>query len=214
MRAMSTTFVSSVALILSLSACSVAKNDDNRASRFAQSPFATTYIDKPSVVRVGSVVVLDSEWSENAQACREHFDVTKKLDQVFRAESRVNIVPSSAEDLSPRNASAAISTSGADGAIGVNLVRCTERLGSSFGASEPAQLGFLINLYDRNGKVIWTGTFSMKDQAIFDNLFTAGEKLKVGTGWVTATQILDHGLTLAAREFENQRTGLFLNSAY
>lgn len=196
--------------LIGLTACSNTKEYSAGKSRFSQSPFATTYVDKMSLVKVSSIVVLDASWSQEAVACREHFNVSKKIDQVFRTESRINIVEDSGAT-SASDIAGAIARNKADAALGLSLVRCVERLGSSFGATEAAQVGFLLNLYNPSGRVIWTGTFSMKDQAIFDNLFTAGEKLKVGTGWVTASQILEHGLTLAAREFENQRVGLYLN---
>jgi hypothetical protein len=196
--------------LLGLTSCSTGKENTAGSGRFAQSPFSTTYIDKMSLVKVSSIVVLDANWSQEAIACRAHFNVDKKVDQAFRTESRINIIEDSG-DLSLNKVSEAVARNKADAALGISLVRCVERLGSSFGATEAAQVGFLLNLYNPAGKVIWTGTFSMKDQAIFDNLFTAGEKLKVGTGWVTASQILEHGLTLAAREFENQRVGLYLN---
>ena len=196
--------------LLGLTSCSTGRENSAGSSRFAQSPFSTTYIDKMSLVKVSSIVVLDANWSQEAIACREHFNVDKKVDQAFRTESRINIIEDSG-DLSLNKVSEAVARNKADAALGISLVRCVERLGSSFGATEAAQVGFLLNLYNPAVKVIWTGTFSMKDQAIFDNLFTAGEKLKVGTGWVTASQILEHGLTLAAREFENQRVGLYLN---
>jgi hypothetical protein len=196
--------------LIGLTSCSTGKEDAGRNNRFSQSPFSTTYIDKLSLVKVSSIVVLDAKWSQEASACRDHFNVDKKVDQAFRAESRINIIEDS-KDSSSSQINEVVARNKADAALGLSLVRCVERLGSSFGATEAAQVGFLLNLYNPSGKVIWTGTFSMKDQAIFDNLFTAGEKLKVGTGWVTASQIMDHGLTLAAREFENQRVGLYLN---
>jgi hypothetical protein len=162
---------------------------------------------------MGSVVVLAPELSTEAQDCRERFDIAKKIDEVFKTESRITLVSDGTVDKEPSEVVSAIATAGADGGMVLRLVRCSDRIGSSFGATEPAQVGFLINLYDRTGRTVWTGTFSMRDQAIFDNLLTAGEKLKIGTGWVTASQIFEHGLTLAAREFENQRTGLYLNGA-
>lgn len=211
MSSISTKLILSAAVCLSLSACSTGKGSEASSSRYVHTPFSTSFIDRASVVKMGSVVVLAPELTTEAQDCRERFDISKKIDQVFKTESRINLLSDGTGERSASEVISAISSTGADGAMGLRLVRCSDRIGSSFGATEPAQVGFLINLYDRSGRIVWTGTFSMKDQAIFDNLLTAGEKLKVGTGWVTASQLFEHGLTLAAREFENQRTGLYLN---
>jgi hypothetical protein len=198
-----------ICIVVAMSGCSNSNNSAAPHRKLTQSPFTTTFTDRESLLKVSSIVVLDTQWDREAQGCKDHFDPERKLDQVFRSESRLSVL-SNGQD-SGSDIRSAISANNADGGISLRLIRCVERIGSSFGVSEPAQVGFLMSLYDRSGRAIWTGAFSMKDQAIIDNLLTAGEKLKVGTGWVTASQIFEHGLTLAARELETQRTGFFLN---
>ncbi len=190
--------------------CSVERNGQARAT-LSQGPFATTFVEREALSKVSTVLVLPGEWTPESQACKSHFDADKELVTALQSESRTKVLEPAHSKYTAGNVKAAIADSGADAAVVVKLIRCEERIGSTYGATQPAQIGFLITAFDAAGKNIWTGAFSMKDQAIFDNLLTAREKLKVGAGWVTAGEILSHGMTLAAREFENERTRMFLS---
>lgn len=189
--------------------CSVERSGQARAT-LNQGPFATTFVEREAISKVTSLVVLAGEWAPEAQACKSHFNADKELVAALQSESRTKVFEPAHTKYTTSNIQAAIADSGADAAVTVKLVRCEERIGSTYGATQPAQIGFLITAFDATGKNIWTGAFSMKDQAIFDNLLTAREKLKVGAGWVTAGEILSHGMILAAREFESERTRMFL----
>ena len=193
-----------------LSSCTFQQNGSERPRSFSTKPFTTAHVEPQSLSHISSMVLAMPDWAPEAQNCQGRFDLEKAITSAFDSESATTVIDSAERIGTNTDVSRAIQGAKADAAILVKLIRCEELIGSKYGATQPAQVGFMISVIDKSGKDLWSGTFSMKDQAILDNLLTAREKLKVGTGWVTAEAILNHGLTLAAREFEKDRTRSFI----
>ncbi|MDZ4786020.1 MAG: hypothetical protein SGJ02_08085 [bacterium] len=181
----------SIIFILSFLGCSTQKG----GTRFRSTPFQTSFVDPEILNKISSLTVSNVQWAAGTESCLNREDLAHKTQAAFEGASTVKFVTLGNDN---------------DARLNINVVSCEERIGSSFGSDRPARVGFLISIVNKESKELWSGTFSMKDTAILENLLAAPEKLKVGAKWLTSEEIMIHGLTLAAKEFETQRSRMFL----
>ena len=105
---------------------------------------------------------------------------------------------------------------GADGVLFTELLEYVDRVGSSVGG-EPAAVAFRLSVVHVNeGKVVWQGTYSLRQEALTDNLLKIGDRLGkdgTGAGWSSGNTMLENGLVEALRDFRGRREQQFLVGA-
>jgi len=73
--------------------------------------------------------------------------------------------------------------------------RYRERVGTEFGATEPASVAFTLSLLSvSNGKVLWTRTFDETQQSLSSNLLNWWQFWEGGPRWFTAEQFTHLGV--------------------
>lgn len=106
-----------------------------------------------------------------------------------------------------------LSKAGADGVLYTELLEYVDRVGSSVGG-EPAAVAFRLNVVGvTEGKVVWQGTYSLRQEALTDNLLKIGDRLGkdgTGAGWSSGSAMLQNGLIEALRDFRSRREQQFL----
>lgn len=84
---------------------------------------------------------------------------------------------------------------GADGVLYGTVSRYRERVGTEFGAREPASVAFTLSLLSvSTGKVLWTRTFDETQQSLSSNLFNWWQFWRGGPRWFTAEQFTRLGV--------------------
>lgn len=187
-----------VLMLASLLTGCATRTQPGRVGPSGSSLFSTSFIDHEAIAKVSTVILAEPLWQPEAIACSNNFDLSSELKSIFASELAITVL-----DLKE---AARLK----EPTLYLTMLTCEERVGSSYGATTPARVGFTVNMFDAQNRQIWSGTFSLKDTAILENLILAREKLKIGSGWLTAGAILNHGLVLAARDFEGNRTKSFL----
>ena len=193
--------MSSFVLVLAAGCSSAGNRNMTAKSSFSNKPFQTSYVDPESIIKISSIKLDTPVWDAQAIECKDKLDVSKELNLAFSGAVNTKVLPSGKA-----------TTDSSTSVLKLRMINCQERIGSAYGVTQPAQVGFLVNVYDANGKEVWAGAYSLKDTAILENLLAAKEKLKIGAGWLSANDLLKHGLELAATEFENQRSRIFLGT--
>jgi hypothetical protein len=109
-----------------------------------------------------------------------------------------------------------VKKAGADGILYTELLEYVDRVGSSVGG-EPAAVAFRLTVVGvTEGKVVWQGTYSLRQEALTDNLLKIGERLGkdgTGAGWSTGSAMLQNGLIEALRDLRGRREQQFLAGA-
>ncbi|HVO24492.1 MAG TPA: hypothetical protein VMW56_12790 [Candidatus Margulisiibacteriota bacterium] len=83
----------------------------------------------------------------------------------------------------------------ADGVLYGTVSRYRERVGTEFGATEPASVAFTLSLLSvSNGKVLWTRTFDETQQSLSSNLLNWWQFWEGGPRWFTAEQFTHLGV--------------------
>jgi len=125
--------------------------------------------------------------------------ITAQIYQVLANSSRWRFVPdltasqalsklSAPADLAER-ARALGKAVGADAVIFGTVSRYVERVGSEYGAKEPAAVGFSLQLISvSDGKILWKGAFDQKQEALSSNLFNWWQFWKGGPRWFSAQE--------------------------
>jgi hypothetical protein len=106
-----------------------------------------------------------------------------------------------------------VAKAGADGVLNTELLEYVDRTGSSVGG-DPAAVAFRLSVVDvAEGKVVWQATYSLRQEALTDNLLKIGDRLGkdgTGAGWSTGSAMLQNGLIEALRDFRARREQQFL----
>ena len=125
--------------------------------------------------------------------------VTAEIYGVLSSSSRWRFVPDltvsqafthipSAGNLAAR-AQALGKAVGADAVLTGAVFRYRERIGSEFGARQPAAVGFTLPLISvASGKPLWSGTFDQAQQALSTNLFNWWQFWQGGPRWFSAPE--------------------------
>jgi hypothetical protein len=84
---------------------------------------------------------------------------------------------------------------GADGVMFGRVYRYQKRVGTEFGASEPASVAFEIGIVAvSSGEVLWTGSFDETQQALSSNLFNWWMFWSAGPRWFSASELAGLGV--------------------
>jgi len=84
---------------------------------------------------------------------------------------------------------------GADGVLYGTVSRYRERVGTEFGAREPASVAFTLSLVSvSTGKVLWTRTFDETQESLSSNLLNWWQFWRGGPRWFTAEEFTHLGV--------------------
>jgi hypothetical protein len=94
---------------------------------------------------------------------------------------------------------------GADGVLCGTVFRYRERIGTEYGARQPAAVGFTLQLISvSSGRVLWTGTFSQAQKPLSANLFNWWQFWRGGPRWFTAQEFARLGVQRLLDELARQ----------
>jgi hypothetical protein len=83
----------------------------------------------------------------------------------------------------------------ADAVIYGEVHRFRERIGTDYGASEPASVSFDLGIVDAvNGEVMWNGSFSETQQSLSANFLNWWMLWRAGPHWFTARELAGLGV--------------------
>jgi hypothetical protein len=82
------------------------------------------------------------------------------------------------------------------------ILRYVERQGTATGVRHPASVWFEIELRDRAGAVLWTGTYEETQAALSDDVGSFPRVWERGFRWVTAADLADYGARTLVRELQ------------
>lgn len=95
--------------------------------------------------------------------------------------------------------------SGAEGVFIAYIYSFRERVGTAYGAENPARVSFELNLVSvASGRIVWQAHFSEAQQTLNENVFQLGKFLKRKGRWVTAEQMAEGAVDDLMGAFENQ----------
>lgn len=84
---------------------------------------------------------------------------------------------------------------GSDAVLCGTVSRFVERVGSEYGAREPAQVGLTLQLVSvSSGRTLWTGTFDQKQEPLSSNLLNWWQFWRGGPRWFTAQEFARLGV--------------------
>lgn len=101
---------------------------------------------------------------------------------------------------------------GADAILITKLSDYSERSGSKLGSDSPARVAFEMSMYRvSDDKQIWQASYSFKDGALSENLFSIDKKTESGKslGFRSARDLLMEGFKTASRDFAHTRSAAF-----
>ncbi len=85
---------------------------------------------------------------------------------------------------------------GADAVLTGSVFKFRERVGSEYGARQPAAVGFTLQLISvPSGRLLWSGTFDQAQQSLSTNLFNWWQFWQGGPRWFTAAEFAGIGAT-------------------
>ena len=114
--------------------------------------------------------------------------VSARLAAAIQSETKLRIVAESESD-----------------AVLTGLVlRYVEREGSASGVRHPASVWFELELRDRAGAVLWTGTYEETQAALSDDVGSFPRVWERGFRWVTAADLADYGARTLVRELARE----------
>jgi hypothetical protein len=112
-------------------------------------------------------------------------------------------VPSEAADfatshlldaLKDQTALRVVDAAAADAALGGEIRRWSQREGGTTGVRRPASVWLVLELKDRDGRVIWNGTYEETQPPLSDDLGSLPRAWERGFRWVTAEELCEYGL--------------------
>jgi hypothetical protein len=110
--------------------------------------------------------------------------VTQRIVAAVASETQLKVVPTSESD-----------------AVLTGVVRrYSEREGSPSGVRRPAAVWFQLELRDRDGRVIWTGSYEETQPALSEDVASFPRAWERGFRWVTAADLADYGARTLIRE--------------
>jgi len=84
---------------------------------------------------------------------------------------------------------------GADGVIFGRVLRFKKRVGTDYGASEPASVSFELGLVAvSSGDVVWKGSFDQTQEPLTSNLFNWWMFWRAGPRWFSAAELAGLGV--------------------
>jgi len=84
---------------------------------------------------------------------------------------------------------------GADAVLCGTLSRFVERVGTEYGARQPAAVAFTLQLVSvSSGKTLWTDSFDQQQQPLSENLLNWWQFWRGGPKWFTATEFARIGI--------------------
>jgi len=83
---------------------------------------------------------------------------------------------------------------GADASLGGQIRRWSQREGSTTGVRRPASVWLVLELTDRDGRVIWNGTYEETQPPLSEDLLSLSRAWERGFRWVTAEELAEYGL--------------------
>jgi hypothetical protein len=88
----------------------------------------------------------------------------------------------------------------ADSVLFGEIVRVRERVGSDYGAAEPASVHFVLAVLDVGRKtVIWHAEFQHTQKPLTESLFVIPDFLSKGVKWLTARELIEIGIEKATK---------------
>lgn len=92
---------------------------------------------------------------------------------------------------------------GADGVLFGRVDRYEQRVGTAYGASEPASVAFSIGLLSPvTGEVVWEGSFDETQESLASNFFDWWMFWDRGPRWLSASELSGLGVDRLLRECE------------
>lgn len=82
----------------------------------------------------------------------------------------------------------------ADARLGGAIRRWSQREGGTTGVRRPASVWLVLELRDRDGRVIWNGTYEETQPPLSDDLGSLPRAWERGFRWVTAEELCEYGL--------------------
>lgn len=104
--------------------------------------------------------------------------VAKQLLDALQAQTALRVVEGSA----------------ADARLSGAIRRWNEREGSTTGVRRPASVWLLLELRDREERVIWTGVYEETQPPLSEDLGSLPRAWERGFRWVTAEELSDYGV--------------------
>lgn len=96
---------------------------------------------------------------------------------------------------------------GADGVLFGRVERYDNRVGTAYGASEPASVAFKIGLLSpASGDVVWEGEFDETQESLSANFFDWWMFWDKGPRWLSASELSGLGVDRLLKECEQQLT--------
>ncbi|HVM98097.1 MAG TPA: hypothetical protein VMT89_17010 [Candidatus Acidoferrales bacterium] len=93
----------------------------------------------------------------------------------------------------------------ADAVLCGSVSRFVERIGSEYGASQPASVGFRLQLISaKTGAVLWQGEFEKTQEPLTSNLFNAWMFWRAGPRWFNATELAHLGVESLLEQLDRQ----------
>lgn len=94
---------------------------------------------------------------------------------------------------------------GADSVIFGTVSRFRERVGSEYGAKQPAAVSFTLQFVSvASGNVLWTGSFEQAQQPLSSNLFNWWQFWRGGPRWFTAQEFTRLGVERLLEELSKK----------
>jgi len=114
--------------------------------------------------------------------------VTARVAAAIESETKLEIAPASE----------------CDAVLSGLVLRYVERDGSASGVRRPASVWFELELRDRNGAVLWTGTYEETQAPLSDDVGSLPRVWERRFRWVTAADLADYGARMLIRELEHE----------
>ena len=113
--------------------------------------------------------------------------VTARVAAAIESETKLELVPESESDA----------------VLSGLLLRYVERDGSASGVRRPASVWFELDLRDRNGAVLWSGTYEETQAPLSDDAGSLPRVFERHFRWVTAADLADYGARMLLRELNH-----------
>ncbi|MFI5395933.1 MAG: hypothetical protein ACHQ9S_10410 [Candidatus Binatia bacterium] len=94
---------------------------------------------------------------------------------------------------------------GADGALFGTVSRYVERVGTGYGARQPAAVAITLQLISvKSGKILWSGSFDETQRPLSSNLFNWWQFWRGGPRWFTAQEFARLGVEHLLRDLSKR----------
>ena len=82
----------------------------------------------------------------------------------------------------------------ADASLGGQIRRWSQREGSTTGVRRPASVWLVLELTDRDGRVIWNGVYEETQPPLSEDVLSFSRAWERSFRWVTAEELAEYGL--------------------